>query len=111
MLAFMLTGATIALWLAYLPMLTGSVLTGLSITPQHLTDNFVNRLHKADRLGTATFAQRWNGVVTTVTQPPQSSMPIPDGCKPTFGSFHAVENVSDRCITSFDATTRVAVAR
>lgn len=52
-------------------MLTGPVLTNLSIAPQHLTDNLVNRLHKADRLDTATFAQRWNGIPTTVTHPPQ----------------------------------------
>jgi len=85
MLTFMLASATVALRMAYLPMLTGSVLISVSIPTQHLTDNSVNRLHKANRLDAATFLQRWNGAATTVTQPTRSSQPIPDGCNPAFG--------------------------
>jgi len=107
MLTFILASATVALWLAYPSMLTGSVLNSLSVEPQHLTGTSVNRLNKADRLSTTTFAQRWNGVATTVAQRSQNSVPIPDGCKPALGSLQTVENVSHRCITSFGATTRV----
>ena len=67
MLAFMLASATVALWLTYLPILTGSVVTSRNMAPQHVADYLVDRLHKADRLDTATFAQRWNGVATRVT--------------------------------------------
>ena len=67
MLAFMLASVTGALWLTYLPMLTGSVLTSRSVPPQHQADNLVDRLHKAGRLDTATFAQRWNGIATKLT--------------------------------------------
>jgi len=108
-LTLMLASVAVALWLAYLPMLAGSVLTSLSFPPQPPAGTLVNRLHKADRLGTATFAQRWNGVTAIISQPPRNSTPIPEGRNPTSGSFHAVEDVSDRC--AWASTVRKGLRR
>jgi hypothetical protein len=65
--AYLIASAVIALWLSYLPQLTGSIGDSFNIVPQHPTENSVNRLHKGDRLvggANASFDARWSGIAT-----------------------------------------------
>ena len=69
--AFALATGIIAMWVAYLPAMAGSVLDTLGIVPQHLTSNAVNRLHKGDQLARVAgpeFATRWSAA-TSVGKP------------------------------------------
>jgi hypothetical protein len=53
---------------AYLPTLTGSILTGLNIVPTHLSSapDSVYRTNKGDELTSARFDDRWNAFTTTI---------------------------------------------
>jgi predicted anti-sigma-YlaC factor YlaD len=61
MSAYLIASAIIALWMAYWPTVTGSILTTLNALPQHLTEASytVNHLNQGDRL-TVRFDDRWS---------------------------------------------------
>lgn len=66
MIAYALLSAIIVLWLAYLPTLTGSILTNLHIVPTHLSSasDSVNRTNMDNRRASARFDDRWNAFAT-----------------------------------------------
>jgi len=101
MVVYMLISAIIALWLAYLPTITASVLTQLNIVPQHLTaaETMVNRDHKGDRLATLTFDERWKAVATIdKAAPARRAERIPHGCEGAFSGLVKAGNFSTRCV-------------
>jgi hypothetical protein len=111
--AYTLAAATIAVWFASLSTNTGSILTTPNIVPQHLTTRgFVNRLHKGDRLGAAKFSDRWHGIATTAKspQPRKALRRTPVGCEPPFSRLANIGNISGRCVTSLDSSTKLAAA-
>ena len=98
MVTYALLSAIIVLWMAYLPTVTGSILTSLNIVPTHLSfaSDRVNRANVDDHLTSVRFDDRWsafatptiktlkgNGVHTSVTDPsgglPASSGRLPSG--------------------------------
>ena len=68
MIAYALLSAIIVLWLAYLPTLTGSILTNLHIVPTHLSSasDSVYRANRDDQHTGARFDDRWNAFTTTI---------------------------------------------
>jgi len=96
--AYVLISAIIVLWLAYLPAITGSILTQLNLVPQHLTSSeTIDRAPKGDRL--PTFDERWK-VTTTVDNrlPERRTERIPTGCEGAFSRLVKVGNFSTRCV-------------
>ena len=98
---YVLAGAIIVLWFAYLSSVTGTILSRLNVLPEHLSYNeTVNRLHKADRLATAPFNERWNAFATSgKPDPAQRTGRMPDGCESAFGVLVQAGNFSARCVT------------
>jgi hypothetical protein len=72
MIAYAVISAVIALWMAYLPFVTGSILSGLNIVPDHRAafSSIVNRENKGDRLAGAAFDNRWSIPGNIETQRP-----------------------------------------
>ena len=108
-----LASATIVLWLCYLPTITGSIPTHLNSLPQHpTTHSLVDRLHKGDRLDAVNFADNWSGVATTSKSPQrtQTHERIPNGCEPPFSRLVKIGNITGRCVTSLEASTKLAAA-
>ena len=66
MIAYALLSAIIVLWMAYLPTLTGSILTNLNILPTHLSSasDSVSRANMEDQLTSVRFDDRWNAFAT-----------------------------------------------
>jgi hypothetical protein len=105
-----LASAIIVLWIACLPALTGSILTGLNVVVQRQTSTeVINRLQKGDRLVPVNFHDRWNAIVEIDKAPngTQSVERIPDGCEPAFSHLVKVGNFSARCVANADAPTRL----
>lgn len=98
--AYALMSAIIALWMAYLSSVTGSILSGLNLVPDnHQTfSSIVNRENKGDRLAGATFDDRWSAV--RKIDPPWPAVTIPDSCQP-----------GERCGGEAFLLTRLAAAR
>jgi CRISPR/Cas system endoribonuclease Cas6 (RAMP superfamily) len=123
MIAYALLSAIIVLWLAYLPTLTGSILTNLHIVPTHLSSasDSVNRTNMDNRRASAGFDDRWNafatptikmfngnGVRTSATDPAEDFRQVPVGCEAAFSQLIIIENSGARCVASADiATARV----
>jgi hypothetical protein len=106
-----LSSAIVALWIACLSALTGSILPKLNVAVQRQTSNeMINRLHKGDRLAPVHFHDRWNAIVEIdkASKGSQNVERIPDGCEPAFGHLVKVGNFSARCVASVDALTRLA---
>ena len=80
--AYALISAIIALWMAYLSSVTGSILGGLNLVPNNHAafSSIVNRESKGDRLAGATFDDRW-GALRKI-DPPWPAVTIPDSCQP-----------------------------
>ncbi len=111
--AYALVSAIIVLWMAYLPTLTGSILTILNIVPTHLSS-------ASDT--SVPFDDRWNAFATTtiktlgennvhgrVTAPAEDTQQrIPVGCEPAFSHLIKTGNFSTRCVASADIPTRLA---
>jgi hypothetical protein len=105
-----LASAIVVLWIACLPTLTGSILSGLNAVVQRQTSNeTINRLHKGDRLAPVNFHDRWNAIVEIDKAPngTQSAERIPDGCEPAFSHLVKVGDFSARCVANADALTRL----
>lgn len=68
MIAYALLSAIIVLWLAYLPTLTGSILTNLHIVPTHLSSasDGDSRANRDEQPKGARFDDRWNAFTTTL---------------------------------------------
>ena len=124
MVAYALVSAIIVLWMAYLPTLTGSILTILNIVPTHLSSasDSINRANKDDQPTSVPFDDRWNAFATTtitmlgensvhsrVTVPAEDTQQrIPVGCEPAFSHLIKTGNFSTRCVASADIPTRLA---
>ena len=70
MVAYALASAIIILWMAYMPTLTGGILTNLNTVPTHLlsaSDSF-NRANKDDRLTNVQFNDRWSALAAIKIQ-------------------------------------------
>jgi hypothetical protein len=108
-----LVAAIIALWIAYLPSATGSVLTKLNVLPQHLSaDSYtINHLNKGGRLAGVRFDDRWSAIEPTNPSRPatQRTGHIPDGCEAAFSRLVKVGNFSTRCVAAVSAPTRLAL--
>jgi hypothetical protein len=123
-LAYVLVSAIIVLWMAYVPTLTGNILTILNIVPTHLSSasDSVNRANKEDQLTNVSFDDRWNAFATTtiktlgendlhgrVTVPAEDTQQlIPVGCELAFSHLIKTGNFSTRCVASVDIPTRLA---
>ena len=123
MIAYALLSAIIVLWLAYLPTLTGSILTNLHIVPTHLSSasDSVNRTNMDDRRreGVPSVVKssaptpmiktlNGNGVRTSATDPAEDFRQVPVGCEAAFSQLIIIENSGARCVASADiATARV----
>jgi hypothetical protein len=114
MVAFALASAIIALWMAYLPTLTGSIPTNLNILPQYLpsASDSVNRANKDSQLTSVRFDDRWNalaamtiqtlgenGVHARATDPAKDTQRIPVGCEPAFSPLVKAGNFIARCLS------------
>jgi hypothetical protein len=68
MIVYALLSAIIVLWLAYLPTLTGSILTNLQIVPTNLSSasDSVFRANRDDQSTGARLDGRWNAFTTTI---------------------------------------------
>ena len=113
MVIYALVSAIIVLWMAYLPTLTGSILTNLNIVPTHLSS-------VSDT--SVPFDDRWNAFATTtikalgendvhgrVTVPAEDvQQRIPVGCEPAFSHLIKTGNFSTRCVASLGSPTRRA---
>jgi hypothetical protein len=112
---YALASAIIVLWMAYLPTLTGSILTNLNILPTHLSSasDSVNRANKDDQLTGISFDDRRNafatmtiktlgenGVHTRVAEPAEDIQRTPVGCETAFSHLIKIENFSARCVAS-----------
>jgi len=116
---YALVSAIIVLWMAYLPTLTGSILTILNVVPTHLSSasDSVNRANKDDQLTGLPFDDRWNafttttktlgenGVQTRVADPAEDVQRIPVGCETAFSHLIKAGNFSARCVASADVPT------
>ena len=123
MVAYALASAIIILWMAYMPTLTGGILTNLNTVPTHLlsaSDSF-NRANKDDRLTNVQFNDRWsalaaikiqtlqeNGTHARATDPAKNIQRLPVGCEPAFGPLVKTGNFITRCIASADIPTAQA---
>ena len=116
LVAFMLASAIIAMWMAYLPAVTGAIWNKVHMFPQQVQQvssaETINRLHKGDRLTRGYFDDRWSAVTEQITPPPaaHSAEQIPEGCEAAFGGLVKVGNFSTRCIAGVDVASKVAVA-
>jgi len=114
MVVYALASAIIALWMAYLPTLTGSILTNLNILPQYLpsASDSVNRANKDGQLTSVRFDDRWNafaamtiqtlgenGVDARATDPAKDTQRIPVGCEPAFSPLVKAGNFIARCLS------------
>jgi hypothetical protein len=124
MVLYALASAIIVLWMAYLPTLTGSILTILNIVPTHLSSasDSVNRANKDEQITSVPFDDRWNAFSTTtiktlgendvhgrVTVPADDTRQrIPVGCEPAFSHLIKTGNFSTRCLASVDIPIRLA---
>ena len=80
MVAYALASAIIVLWMAYLPTLTGNILTNLNIVPTHLSSasDSVNRANKDDQLTSVRLNDRWNAFgIDKVTNARRERYPRP----------------------------------
>jgi len=106
-----LVAAIIALWMAYLPTVAGSI---LNVLPQHLTaaPYTINSLNKGNRLALVRFGDRWSAVETSSKSQnvSVSTKRIPDGCESAFSRLVTVGNFSTRCVAAATALTRLAIA-
>ena len=109
-IAYALASAIILLWMAYLPAVTGSVLTKLNVVQQHISYDSINRLHKGDQLAGEKFADRWNATVAVIkaSRPARSVERVPDGCEPAFSRLVKVGNFSARCVAAVQTPIRFA---
>ncbi len=110
--AYLIVTAIIALWMAYLPTLTGNILTQLNVLPQHIAANSVNRLHKGDQLAFVRFEDRWSavGAISRAAPAGKSAERIPFGCEGAFSRLVKVGNFSARCVAARDTSITLAVA-
>jgi hypothetical protein len=101
MVAYALASAIVLFWLVHLSLVNGTALSKLNILSEHASYNeLVNRLHKADRLPTAPFNDRWNASISS-SKPDATRRigRIPDGCEPAFSGLVKASNFSSRCVT------------
>jgi len=77
---YALVSAIIVLWMAYLPTLTGSILTILNVVPTHLSSTLdsVNRANEDDQLTSVRFDDRWNALGRTTMPTPGKNDPAKD---------------------------------
>ncbi len=110
--AYLIATAIIALWMAYLPTLAGSILTQLNVLPQHVAANLVNRLNKGDQLAFVRFEDRWSavGAISRAAPARKSAERIPFGCEGAFSRLVKAGNFSARCVAAVDTSTRLAAA-
>jgi hypothetical protein len=108
--AYLIASAIIALWMAYLPTVTGNILMQLNVLPQHVVSNSINRLHKGDQLATVRFADRWSavGALNKPTNAGKSVERIPFGCEGAFSRLVKAGNFSARCVAG--VATPIATA-
>jgi len=114
LVACVMVSAIIVLWVAYLPIVTGSILTKLNIVQWHTSyDYSINRLHKGDRLGSVQFVDRWNvtGAIIKASHPAGNAGRIPEGCEPVFGRLVRSGNFTAFCVTHIDLPMQLALAR
>jgi predicted PurR-regulated permease PerM len=73
MIVYALVSAIIVLWMAYLPTLTGSILTNLNIVPTYLSSvsDSVNRASRDDQVSSVRFDDRWDALEKTTIQTPE----------------------------------------
>jgi hypothetical protein len=107
--------AIIAFCMAYWPASAGNILTRLNVTPPptSVTD-VANQIHKADRLSSISFEERWNAVQTpsagTRNERSQHKTPgaethiekIPFSCELAFSRLVTKGNFSTRCTASLE---------
>ena len=100
MVAYVLISAMIVLWLAYLPAVTGSILTGLNLVPQHRTSSeTIERAPKGDRAMALSFDERWSAVAAIDRRAPaRRAERIPNGCEGALSRLIKAGNFSTRCV-------------
>lgn len=113
MVIYALASAIIALWMAYWPIIIGSIPTNLNILPQQSSaSDSVNRVNKDGRFTRIRFDDRWNalaamtirtlgenGAHARATDPAKDTQRIPVGCEPAFSPLVQARNFTARCLS------------
>ncbi len=103
---------------AYWPASAGNILTKLNVLPAHLTSasDVSNRIHKADRLSSLSFEERWSAIPTPSAvgggdmnrrEAPRAEgrkEKIPFSCELAFSRLVTKGNFSTRCIAGLETS-------
>ncbi len=97
--AHALATAIVVLWIAYLPLVTSTIMTQLNVVPRHLTSHqAIDRFHKSDRIANMKFDDRWSAIANNrASRATQRLERIPYGCDAAFSRLVKTGNFSVRC--------------